>query len=99
MNARRALAPLVAALSLGDRFLMMWGDDAQTAPGTYELYYQILSPSLAPVTERKRFTFYNSTSLAPALAPGPGGKIGVMFDSWKDGTRQVYFSTLECQPD
>ncbi|MGC4089724.1 MAG: hypothetical protein QM756_17920 [Polyangiaceae bacterium] len=86
----------MAALSLGDRLLMMWGDDAETAPGAYELYFQVLGLDLSPVAERQRFTFSKTTSIMPALSPGPDGKIGVVFESWQDGSRQVYFSTLEC---
>jgi hypothetical protein len=86
----------VGALSLGDRLLMMWADDAETATGTYELYFQILDRNLDVLTKRQRFTFSNTTTLAPALAPGPEGKIGVVFESWQDGSRQVYFSALEC---
>lgn len=88
----------VNALSLGDRLLMMWADDAMTAPGVYELYFQTLSPDLAVLEPRRRFTFSNTTSLAPALAPGPDRSIGVIYESWQDGSRQVYFSTLECAP-
>lgn len=86
----------VGALSLGDRLLMMWADDAETAPGTYELYFQVLDTNLNLLVKRQRFTFSNTTSLAPALAAGPDGKIGVVFESWQDGSRQVYLSTLEC---
>lgn len=88
----------VTALSLGDRLLMMWADDAMTAPGVYELYFQTLSPALDVLEPRRRFTFTNSTSLSPALAPGPEGYIGVAYEGWQDGSRQVYFSTLECAP-
>jgi hypothetical protein len=86
----------VGALSLGDRLLMMWADDAETATGTYELYFQTLDRNLDVLVKRQRFTFSNTTTLAPALAPGPEGKIGVVFESWQDGSRQVYFSALEC---
>ncbi|MFZ5894451.1 MAG: putative metal-binding motif-containing protein [Myxococcota bacterium] len=86
----------VSGLSLGDRLLMMWADDAETASGVYELYYQVLDLNLNVVQSRQRFTFSNTTSLLPGLTPGPGGKIGIAFESWQDGSRQVYFSTLEC---
>lgn len=88
----------VSALSLGDRLLMMWADDAMTAAGVYELYFQTLTPALEVLEPRRRFTFTNSTSLSPALAPGPEGLIGVAYEGWQNGSRQVYFSTLECAP-
>ncbi|HET9932588.1 MAG TPA: MopE-related protein [Polyangiaceae bacterium] len=88
----------VSALSLGDRFLMMWGDDAMTATGVYELYFQTLDADLNVLDARRRFTFSNTTSLSPAMSPGPDASIGVVYESWQDGSRQVYFSTLVCAP-
>lgn len=81
------------ALSLGDRLLVMWTDDRD---GNYEIYWQILSPDLGVIEQRQRLTFSPSDSLGPALAVGPDGKIGVLFSDSPEGSRQVYFTTLEC---
>jgi len=86
----------VAALSLGDRFLMMWADDADTAPGFFELYFQVLDAAFRVLTPRQRFTFSKEGSLMPGLSAGPDGKIGVAFESLDGPSRHVYFSTLQC---
>jgi hypothetical protein len=81
------------ALSLGDRLLMMWADDLE---GNYEIYWQVLGPDLTVREPRARLTFNSSDSKAPTLAAGPDGKIGVVFEDSFEGSRQVYFMTLEC---
>lgn len=82
-----------AALSLGDRVLVVWADDRD---GNYELYSQVFSPQLAPLTRPQRLSFDPADTLSPALAVGPNGDIGVLFDDWRSGSRQVYFTRLQC---
>jgi hypothetical protein len=84
------------ALSLGDRLLVMWSDDHDTPNGPYEIYWEILGPDLTVRETRQRLTVSSGDSVGPALAIGPEGKIGVVFNDWTDGSRQVYFTTLEC---
>lgn len=86
------------ALSLGDRLLLMWSDDHDDPNGTYEIYWEILGPDLSVREPRQRLTFNSSNSYGAALAIGAGGKIAVVFNDFQDGSRQVYFTTLECGP-
>lgn len=84
------------ALSLGDRLLVMWSDDHDTTNGRFEIYWEILGSDLSVREPRQRLTFSAGDSVGAALAIGPGGKIGVVFNGWAEGSRQVYFTTLEC---
>ena len=72
---------------------MMWADDLD---GNYEIYWQVLGPDLSVREPRSRLTFNASDSKAPTLAAGADGKIGVVFEDSFEGSRQVYFTTLEC---
>lgn len=81
------------AVSLGDRVILIWADDHD---GNYELYLQILDPSLNVLTPRTRLTFSAADTLGPAAALGPNGDLGVLFDDWQSGDRQTYFLGMGC---
>jgi hypothetical protein len=81
------------ALSLGDRLILAWSDDHD---GNFEIYSEVLSPELTVLEPRQRLTVNSTDSKSPGLAAGPGGRIGVVFDDEFEGSRQVYFTTLEC---
>jgi hypothetical protein len=83
------------AVSLGDRLLLAWSDDHA---GNYDIYWEILGPDLSVLEPRQRLTANQTDSLSPAVAIGPGGKIGVLFLDETEGSRQAYFTTLECGP-
>lgn len=83
-----------AILPLGDRLLFVWADDHD---GNYELYSKMLSPSLTDLTARERITNHPSDTVAPSIAFGPDGDVGVLFDDRRSGAWQVYFSRLVCQ--
>lgn len=87
-----------AALSLGDRLLVVWADDARGPLGSYELYWQILDLNLNVLVPRQTLTMGSNGALNPALVVGPGRKIGVTFEGWASGSQQVYFTSLECAP-
>jgi len=80
-------------LSLGDRVLMIWADDHD---GNYDLYWQMLDSNLKTTTARTRLTTTAADSLAPVAALGPSGDIGVLYDDWQSGSRQVYFLRMAC---
>ena len=82
-----------AILPLGDRLLLVWADDAD---GNYELYTQMLSDTLDPLTPRRRITTNAAESVGPSIAFGPDGDVGVLFDDRRSGTWQVYFTRLVC---
>lgn len=82
-----------AILPLGDRLLLVWADDFD---GNYELYTQMLSDTLDPLSPRQRITQHPAESVGPSIAFGPSGDVGVLFDDRRSGTWQVYFTRLEC---
>jgi hypothetical protein len=82
-----------ATLSLGDRIVLVW---SEYALGVYDLYFKVLDPSLNDLSPRTRITSTLSDSLGPALAVGPEGDIGILFDDWQTGAPQVYFTRLVC---
>ncbi|HET9955071.1 MAG TPA: MopE-related protein [Polyangiaceae bacterium] len=84
-----------AALSLGDRLLLVWADDHD---GNYELYAQTVDRNLKVLTRRARLTRTEAPTLSPILAPSPNGQVAVLFDDWSSNNRQVYFTSLECKP-
>lgn len=82
-----------AALSLGDRLAMVWADDYD---GNYELYFQILASDLSVLAGRQRLTTTEAPTLAPALAAGPGGTLGLLYNDAQGGQREAWFLALEC---
>ena len=83
-----------AVLSLGDRALLVWADDAD---GNYELYGKVLGLDLSDIEPRTRLTDDPADSLFPALAISETGRVGILFDDWRSSTRHSYFMTLGCQ--
>jgi len=82
------------AVSLGDRALLVWSDFRY---GNYELESKQISPSLLGLTPEARLTTSPSDTLSPYVAIGPTGAVGILFEDWLTGTRQVYFTQLLCQ--
>jgi len=82
-----------AAVSLGDRLIVAWADDTH---GNYELFLQTFGADLSPQDERTRLTNDPSTSVSPALALGARGELGVLFERYRSGAPEVYFSALAC---
>jgi hypothetical protein len=85
-----------AVLSLGDRALLVWADDAD---GNYELYAKVLGLDLADIEPRTRLTDDPADSLLPSVAISEMGKVGILFDDWRSSLRLSYFMTLGCQLD
>ena len=83
-----------ALISLGDRVVLVWVDDHD---GNFELYRQILDPSLNVLSPRTRLTFTPEDTLSPVAALGPSGDIGVLYDDWQSGDREPYFLSMSCQ--
>jgi hypothetical protein len=80
-------------VSLGDRVVLVWADDLD---GNYELYAKTLGLDLSEITPRARLTSDPADSLGPFGVLGPRGQIGVVFDDWRDGTHQLWFTRLTC---
>lgn len=85
-----------ATYSLGDRVLLVWADDLE---GNYELYAKVLSLELTDLESRQKLTNDPADTLAPRVALGDDGRIGVVFDDWRSGTHGTYFTTLGCDAD
>jgi len=74
--------------------VLVWVDDHD---GNFELYRQILDPSLNVLSPRTRLTFTPEDTLSPVAALGPSGDIGVLYDDWQSGDREPYFLSMSCQ--
>jgi len=84
-----------ALLPYGDRALLVWSDDRDNNLG-YELYGKTLDNKLGTLTPEKRLTSAIGDSVDPTLSFGPRGEVGVLFGDNRTGTKQVYFTHLEC---
>jgi hypothetical protein len=82
-----------SVLSFGDRLLVTWADDSS---GSYDLHWQFFGADLAALTTRAVLTTGDADALSPSLAVSAEGTIGVAFDDFRDGSRQVYFTTFAC---
>lgn len=80
-------------ISLGDRFVLLWSDDHD---GNYELYAKVLTKNLSEVEARYRLTNDAADTLSPYAALGEFGRIGILFDDWRSGAHQAYFTTVGC---
>jgi hypothetical protein len=80
-------------LPLGDRLLLVWADDHD---GNYELYSEMLSNQLDPISPRERITNDPSDSVSPTMVFGPEGDVGVLFDDRRTGAWQTFFTRLTC---
>ena len=80
-------------LPLGDRFLLIWADDHD---GNYELYSQMMSSELDPISPRERITTDASDTVSPIAVFGPDGDVGVLFYDNRSGTWQAWFTRLMC---
>jgi hypothetical protein len=83
-----------SAISLGDRLLVVWSDDSS---GNYDLYWQMFDSRLAPLGERAAITANSSDTIGPSLAVSASGSVGVSYEDYSDGSRQVYFTRLLCE--
>lgn len=80
-------------VSLGDRFVLFWIDDLS---GNYELYAKTIGVDLLEIEPRAQLTDDPSDTDSPAATLGDDGRIGVIFDDWRGGTRSSYFVTAGC---
>lgn len=83
-----------SAISLGDRLLVVWSDDSS---GNYDLYWQTFDSRLEPIGERAAITANPSETIRPSLAVSASGSVGVSYEDFADGSKQVYFTRLLCE--
>lgn len=83
-----------AVLSLGDRALLVWADDAD---GNYEIYAKVIGLDLADIEPRTRLTAAAYDSINPFLAVTETGSVGILFDDKRTTVKEVYFMTLGCE--
>ena len=88
-----SFARTASLLSLGDRVLLVWADDLD---GNYELYSLVMDADLNVLRGRERLTFDSADTLSPSAVLLKEGGVGVVFDDYRSGTPQVYFTRLEC---
>ena len=81
-------------IPLGDRLLLIWGDDRS---GNFELYSKMLTPDLQELTPDARVTNAPGASVWPFAAFGPDGDVGVLFEDQRDGLNEIFFTRLVCQ--
>lgn len=100
LTSGATLARTHAVLSLGDRVLLVWADDADDLGGAelnYELYAKVLSLELEELEPRTRLTSDAAETVRPALALSDGGRVGILFDDKRSGAFRAYFMTLGCR--
>ena len=85
-----------AIVSLGDRLLAVWAD-LRDANSGYELYSRMLAPDLSALSGGTRITTAQGDSIAPSIAFGPGGAVGVLFRDDRTTTAQMWFTHLVCR--
>lgn len=93
MTAGAAHARGNATYSYGDRFVMVWADDKD---GPYQLYTQTFDLKLAPLSPRLRLTNTKADTLGPAVAASADGGLGVLYSDESTGSRQTFFTRLDC---
>ena len=81
-------------LSLGDRALLVWADDAD---GNYELYAKVIGLDLVDIEPRTRLTAAEYDSINPFVAVTETGSVGILFDDKRSTVKEVYFMTLGCE--
>lgn len=82
-----------ATVSLGDRVLLVWGDDLE---GNFDLYAKVLAPELTELEPRRRLTDHPSESLTPVVALTDRGTIGILYSDWRLGRQRAHLLTLQC---
>jgi hypothetical protein len=95
LTSGAAFARTHSLLPMGDQLILVWAD---TLDGNYELYYETLFEDLSLKTPRARLTDDPADTLAPMALMGTDGEIAVVFDDWRTGANQVYFTRLSCNP-
>ncbi len=104
-NLVRSATPVVTSsgharthslVALGDRLFLVWGDDRD---GNFELYGETLDVNLSVTAAPQRITVNDADSLYPLLTVLPGGGVGILFDDWREGRRQPFFTRVECGAD
>jgi Putative metal-binding motif len=83
-----------SVLNLGDRMLLAW---AEYHGEQYDVWQQTFDLALKPLTQAQQVTSGEGDALAPDLALGAGGEIGVAYGRHAAGQVEVWFSTLACQ--
>lgn len=81
------------ALSLGDRFILVWADDTY---GNLELSGAVFDLGLVPLEGPVRLTYSDADTAAPAMALSDTGRVGLLFDDWRSGAHRAYFQSFGC---
>ncbi len=95
LSSGQSLSRGHAAVSLGDRLLLVSSDDAST-PGTLQLRSLVLSSELEPLAPAVALTNYQGDLFEPGLSHGRG-KLGVIFQFMGADQRGVGYVGLDCE--
>jgi hypothetical protein len=82
-------------LPLGDRLVIVWAEEQS---GRYDLYTKQVSLDLEELSAPERITSSASDTTSPAIAFGPDGDVGLLYQDLRSGAWQVYFTRLTCRP-
>lgn len=95
ITAGGGFARSVSALSFGDRVLLAWSNHWGEA---YNIYVQMFSLDLEPLSDVSQLTASPTDILAPRLRFGPDGEVALVYTerSIEQGPR-VWFETLTCR--
>jgi len=82
-----------STVSYGDRALLAWSDDMS---GEYEVYAEVIDENLRVTEEPVQLTDTEGASIDPKFARGEDGKIGMLFDDFREGPQLSYFLSFGC---
>lgn len=84
-----------SVLSLGDRWLLAWANDFGTS---YDIYFQMFSADLTPLTAPTLVTSSGLDEVAPRLRFGPEGELALLYtEHTVDHGPRVLMQTLTCR--
>lgn len=95
LTATGGFARSHSVLSLGDRLLVAWANDWGQS---YDVFYQMFSAALQPLTEVERVTTSMLDEVAPRLRFGPDGEVALLYtEHTADRGPRVLMETLTCR--
>jgi hypothetical protein len=84
-----------SVLSLGDRLLVAWANDQGQS---YDVFYQMFSADLQPISGLVQVTATSLDEVAPRLRFGPDGEVALLYTEHTiDHGPRVLMQTLTCR--
>jgi hypothetical protein len=82
--------------SFGDRAILAWSDDVF---GNYEIFAEVVDSELNVLEPALRLTDAPGDSIEPKVVRSDEGRIGVLFNDWREGPQSAYFMSFGCRQD